>query len=286
MAQNTGADSLIAPKAKTASARVILALAVAVALAVSGCGGGSGGSTASTSTSSPGTSAQAPGADPSGSGTSSSSSSSSSSSGQAPGSGPDSPNPSEPQVPGSTSGSGKHGQHIKAPKGAPEPAPTPAEEAQATVADITLASPELQSAEGAVASITPTYTCDGKGSSPGLAWRGIPAGTAELALFAMNSQPVGGKLFFDWAVAGIDPSLEGIDAGTLPKGAVVGQNSFGKTDYEICPPKGSPETYIFALYALPKWLAAAKGFEPHQLREAILDVSGNVGLMAAVYARQ
>jgi phosphatidylethanolamine-binding protein (PEBP) family uncharacterized protein len=129
------------------------------------------------------------------------------------------------------------------------------------------------------------YTCDGKDSWPQLDWQGVPPGTEELVLFAMNAQPVGGKLFFDWAVAGLDPSLQGLEAGKLPKGAVIGTNSFGKSDYEICPPAGQAETYVFALYALPKRLSPAKGFDPHALREAALGASGNAGLLAVSYAR-
>jgi phosphatidylethanolamine-binding protein (PEBP) family uncharacterized protein len=171
------------------------------------------------------------------------------------------------------------------PEGEPEKAATPAEKAEATVADIALASPELQSAEGATAALAPANSCDGKNTPPTLLWKGVPQGTAELALFAMNSQPVGGKLFFDWAVTGIDPSLEGIEAGRLPKGAVTGTNSFDQVGYSICPPPGSPETYIFALYALPGRLPAAKGFDARALRDRILAISGNAGLMGAVYSR-
>jgi phosphatidylethanolamine-binding protein (PEBP) family uncharacterized protein len=128
------------------------------------------------------------------------------------------------------------------------------------------------------------YTCDGKNTSPALRWQGVPRGTAELALFAMNLQPVEGKLFFDWAVAGLSPDLAEIEAGKLPKGAVVGRNSFGKTGYGICP-EGSGETYMFALFALPKKLSPAQGFEPLALRKAVTDVSGNVGLLALSYVR-
>ena len=113
----------------------------------------------------------------------------------------------------------------------------------------------------------------------------MPAGTAELALFAMNVQPVGGKLFFDWAVAGIDPSLEGIEAGDLPKGAVTGRNSLGKVGYSICPAQGTGESYVFALYALPARLSAQKGFDARVLREEVLASSGNAGLLVASYAR-
>jgi phosphatidylethanolamine-binding protein (PEBP) family uncharacterized protein len=100
----------------------------------------------------------------------------------------------------------------------------------------------------------------------------------------MNIQPVGGKLFFDWAVAGLSPEEEEIEAGKLPKGTVVGRNSFGKTGYEICP-EGSGETYMFALFALPKKLSPSQGFDPLALRQEVTDTSGNVGLLALSYTR-
>jgi phosphatidylethanolamine-binding protein (PEBP) family uncharacterized protein len=127
------------------------------------------------------------------------------------------------------------------------------------------------------------YTCDGEGRWPAFSWNGVPAGTAELILYAMSSQPVDGKLFVDWAVGGIDPALTGIEAGKLPKGALVGTNSFGKRGYEICP--DAAETYIFALYALPHALSPPPGFDARELRSRMLDVSGNVGLLAALYVR-
>ena len=147
---------------------------------------------------------------------------------------------------------------------------------------MTLESPNLVAGAGSVRQLPAKYTCDGTNTWPTLHWKGTPAGTAELALFAMNVQPVGGKLFFDWAVAGLDPGLEEIEAGKLPKGAVVGRNSFGQNGYSICP-GGQGEIYVFALYALPKKLAANRGFDPRDQRKAVLDVSGNAGLLAMSY---
>jgi phosphatidylethanolamine-binding protein (PEBP) family uncharacterized protein len=289
MAQRTGAERLIAPRAKVASAGFVLALAAAALLAVSGCGGGSDASSAAQTASTPGSSASAgsasgaarkakqgsaSGAD--GSGKSSSGAPSAAEAALNP-----SPGPSAPT--GAKSGSGaKHDSHVTLPKGPTEPAPTPAEVAHATVADMALQSPAIPPS-GSIGSIPATYTCDGKDSWPTLRWQGVPQGTAELALFAMNVQPVEEKLFFDWAVAGLDPSLEGIEAAKLPQGAIVGQNSFGKTGYSICPPEG--ETYMFALYALPQRLSAKKGFDPGDLRKEVLQVSGDVGLLPAAYVR-
>lgn len=263
--------------AKTASARILLALAVA-ALALAGCGGGSSDSSTS------GTSDA--------SGSSNSSASSTAASGGASGEADSgAPAPSAKDVSrgnGSTTPSeqpspSKHGPSVPQPKGAPEPGITPEQRRQATVASMTLESPSSQ-ASGGPRALPAEYTCDGKNTSPALRWHGVPPGTAELALFAMNIQPVEGKLFFDWAVAGLSPELEEIEAGKLPKGAVVGRNGFGKAGYEICP-EGGGETYMFALFALPKRLSPGQGFEPLALRKAVTDVSGNVGLLALSYAR-
>ena len=183
---------------------------------------------------------------------------------------------------GPASGSGKHGAHIVVPKGPRESVPTPVQRAHATVASMSLSSPALQPGPESTLLLPATYTCDGKDSWPPLRWAGVPQGTAELDLLVMNLTPVNGRLFFDWAVAGIDPSQKDIEAGRLPKGVTVGRNSFGKNIYSICPP-GSSEIYIFALYALPKPIPAKRGFDPLALRKEVLASSGNAGLMAITY---
>jgi len=170
------------------------------------------------------------------------------------------------------------------PKGEPEQGITPQQKREATVASMRLESPSVPPSSGGPQALPAQYTCDGKGTSPALRWQGVPEGTAELALFAMNLQPVQGKLFFNWAVAGISPALEEIKAGQLPKGAVAGRNSFGKVGYELCP-EGSGETYMFALFAIPKKLSPSRGFDPLALRKEVTDSSGNAGLLALSYAR-
>lgn len=152
------------------------------------------------------------------------------------------------------------------------------------MASMSLESPSSQASAGGPQALPAEYTCDGKSTSPALRWQGVPPGTAELVLFAMNIQPVEGKLFFDWAVAGLSPELEEIEAGKLPKGAVAGRNSFGKTGYEICP-ESDGETYMFTLFALPKKLSPSQGFDPIALRKAVGDSAGNAGLLALSYAR-
>ena len=152
-------------------------------------------------------------------------------------------------------GQGKQGAPVAIPKGPREPEPTPQQRAQATVASMKLESPVTLAQPTAESTET------------------LPA------TFIMNLAPVNEELFFNWAVAGIDPSLEELSEGTLPKGAILGQNGHGKRAYSICP-KGKAETYIFALYALPTSLNAKPGFDPLTLHKEVLDLSGNVGLMA------
>lgn len=272
--------------AKTASAGILLALAVA-ALVLAGCGGGS-----SDSSSSAGSSSEAANSD------STSTTASSGANGGGSAGVPSTQNGQNGQnaasaaagggsaVPGGQpSGGGKHGPPIAQPKGEPEKGITPQQRKEVTVASMALESPSVQGASGGPQVLPVEFTCDGKNTSPALRWQGVPPGTGELVLFAMNVQPVEEKLFFDWAVAGLSPELEEIEAGKLPKGAVVGRNSFGKVGYGVCPEAGSGETYIFALYAIPKPLSPSQGFEPLAVRKAVSDQAGNVGLLALSYTR-
>ena len=261
-----------------AGARVFLALVVA-ALVLGGCGGGS-----SDSSSSANTAANAAGSAGAGD---SGSANGSGAAGTGPGSearGSAAGHADSAAVSGNQGGTVEGGNRIAQPKGAPEPGITPQQRREATVASMTLASPSSRPSSAGPQTLPATYTCDGKGTSPALSWQGVPPETAELVLFAMNVQPVEGKLFFDWAVAGLSPELEEIEAGKLPKGAVVGRNGFGKTGYEICP-EGGGETYMFTVFALPKKLPASPGFDPSALRREVLEASGDVGLLALGYAR-
>lgn len=164
------------------------------------------------------------------------------------------------------------------------PTLTPAQRAHVSIADITLSSPAITQAR--VAS-TPTlgrsYTCQGADRSPPLRWKGVPAGTRELVLFAISTKPVQGKLFFDWAVAKLDPALKGIDGGSLPAGAIVGRSGSGREAYSICPSGGERESYVFALYALARSLSPRPGFDPASLRQQAMSIARHTGLLVGSY---
>lgn len=133
--------------------------------------------------------------------------------------------------------------------------------------------------------IAARYTCDGANISPPISWSHIPPHTVELDLFLFNLQPVHGKLFASWAVAGLSPKLHSLRAGQLPAGAIVGRNSHGQTGYSFCPPKGPSVRALFLLYALPKKIPAHPGFNAEALREKALHEAKSLGLLGTTYKR-
>jgi phosphatidylethanolamine-binding protein (PEBP) family uncharacterized protein len=122
-----------------------------------------------------------------------------------------------------------------------------------------------------------------------LQWAGVPSGTAELVLFISNLEakaPGGGELI-SWAVAGLKPTLNGISAGSLPAGAIVGRNSFGQTRYTLCPPKGSPiQHYAVVLYAMQHPVAAQPRFAANVLSKTVAHTATYSGLTGFSYKRR
>jgi phosphatidylethanolamine-binding protein (PEBP) family uncharacterized protein len=173
----------------------------------------------------------------------------------------------------------KHGAHISLPEGPPEPPPSKKLEEESSLANMSVSSSAIDSS----GSISRTYTCDGKSESPPIEWLGVPAGTEELAVFVSNIAPVEGKIFFDWAVAGIDPEATGIEAGKVPPGAVVGKNSEGKKAYSLCPAGSEGESYVLTLFALEKGRNPKQGFDPGTFREEAQAESESAGLLSFSY---
>jgi phosphatidylethanolamine-binding protein (PEBP) family uncharacterized protein len=107
------------------------------------------------------------------------------------------------------------------------------------------------------------YTCDGKNTWPPVSWGKVPASVEELALFAVGTRRLSNgraEVSVDWALAGLNPSLHGVRAGEIPRGAFLVANSKGEKRYSVCPPRGQTEHYSFALLALPRYARAARGF--------------------------
>jgi phosphatidylethanolamine-binding protein (PEBP) family uncharacterized protein len=178
--------------------------------------------------------------------------------------------------------------HLVLPPAGSQPAPklTPSQRATVAISDILLSSPAIKQVRNAsTPMLAQRYTCSGQDQSPPMRWSGVPAGTSELVLFAISTQPVGGKLFFDWALAGLDPHLKGLESGTLPTGAVVGRNGYRHAAYSICPASGKRESYAFVLYALPRSLTPKAGFDPEALRRQAMQLARHTGLLVGTYGQ-
>ncbi|HEY7562918.1 MAG TPA: YbhB/YbcL family Raf kinase inhibitor-like protein [Gaiellaceae bacterium] len=114
--------------------------------------------------------------------------------------------------------------------------------------------------------IDPRYTCDGDDVSPALAWAGVPAGTAELALVVEDPDAPGGT-FTHWLVYGVDPSVTALPEGVPVRADVAGPpalrqgvNDMGAAGYGgPCPPGGEEHRYVFRLLALDEALGLPDG---------------------------
>lgn len=100
------------------------------------------------------------------------------------------------------------------------------------------------------------YTCEGRDVSPPLAWTGVPAGAASLALIVDDPDapdPRAPKTtWVHWIVYNLPPGCPGLAAAVdaLPDGAREGQNDWHRTGYGgPCPPIGR-HRYFHKLYAL------------------------------------
>jgi len=97
------------------------------------------------------------------------------------------------------------------------------------------------------------YTCVGKDMAPPLAWSGVPAKAASLALVVDDPDAPSGT-WTHWLVYNLPASLRGLPEGKeLPAAAKEGRNSFAVVGYGgPCPPVGRAHHYRFRLYALSK----------------------------------
>ena len=99
------------------------------------------------------------------------------------------------------------------------------------------------------------YTCEGRDTSPPLAWSGVPAGTRTLALIVDDPDapdPAAPKMtWVHWVLFDIPPAAAGIAEGApSPAGAKQGVNDWQRTGWGgPCPPIGR-HRYFFKLYAL------------------------------------
>ena len=126
------------------------------------------------------------------------------------------------------------------------------------------------------------HTADGANAFPPLRWRGVPAGTAELALVCDDADAPGVDPWVHWVVYRIRPSVDALPEGlparaqlSEPMGARQGRNDFRRAGYggPEPPPKHGTHHYRFRLYALDAVLDLAAGASREELFAAM---SGHV----------
>ena len=122
------------------------------------------------------------------------------------------------------------------------------------VAAITVRSPAF--AAGTM--IPARFSCRGSNTPIPLAWAGIPAGAASVALI-MDDPDAPSGTFTHWVVFNLPVTSRGITNGRLPAGAAQAQNGRGQAAYTgPCPPSGTHH-YRFTVYAEPRKLPLQAG---------------------------
>lgn len=142
--------------------------------------------------------------------------------------------------------------------------------------------------------LPPRFTADGEGISPPLTWRGVPAGTAALALLVEDPDAPAPNPLVHAVVWNLPP-----EDGSLAEGAIaadgrggedgsdVGRNSYAQEGWlPPDPPTGhGSHDYVFQLFALDS--AAALDINPG--RSDLLDaIRGHViaaGILVGTYSR-
>jgi phosphatidylethanolamine-binding protein (PEBP) family uncharacterized protein len=151
---------------------------------------------------------------------------------------------------------------------------------------IEFSSPAIPNTAKGHPTIPARYTCDGANTPPPLRWSNIPAGARELVLIIPYVDRARKEYRYDWAVAGLKPTLHGLSAGKLPPGAIVGRNSDGQTRYSVCPPEGVSQGSGILLYALPHHIALKPGFQAKALFERANNEAVGHALIEFLYKRR
>jgi Raf kinase inhibitor-like YbhB/YbcL family protein len=179
-------------------------------------------------------------------------------------------------------GCGSNGRDLRQPEAG---AVSPTRSTPSTSAGSVAASPSLNltlksRAFTAGGTIPAAYSCNGE--SPDLAWTGVPAGTAELALAVVDPDA---DRFVHWMVTGIRANDGTIPAGRPPPEATVLPNGTGTAGwYGPCPPAGTQHSYNFILFALPEPSAIPAGTPPRDALEALQnDARGRLTILTGTF---
>ncbi len=128
------------------------------------------------------------------------------------------------------------------------------------------------SAFAAGGSIPSIYSSYDKSVSPPLAWRGLPPGTASVAVVLEDPDAATPAPFNHWLVWNIPPAAPGLAKGSIPGGARQGKLAYvGTVGYMgPKPPAGPAHHYHFEVFALDRSLDLAEGSGLSDLTRAML----------------
>ncbi|AXK35648.1 YbhB/YbcL family Raf kinase inhibitor-like protein [Streptomyces armeniacus] len=130
------------------------------------------------------------------------------------------------------------------------------------------------------------YSWEGDNASPPLTWSGVPDGTAELVLLCEDPDAPSGT-FVHWAVRGIDPRTDGVDAGEPPPGSTELVNGFGQRGWggPLPPPGDEAHRYFFRLYALSGPSALPDAPSADDVHQAVEERQLASGTLVGLYQR-
>ena len=123
------------------------------------------------------------------------------------------------------------------------------------------------------------FTCDGRNVNPPLKFDGIPQEAKSLVLI-MDDPDAPGGTWDHWLL--VTSVAQEIEENKVPPNAVLGKNSWGRSDYGGPCPLSGTHRYVFSLYALDTVLDVEQGFSKADLQHAmdghVLDEAVLVGL--------
>ncbi|TDD01362.1 YbhB/YbcL family Raf kinase inhibitor-like protein [Saccharopolyspora terrae] len=127
---------------------------------------------------------------------------------------------------------------------------------------------------------------DGENIAPTLEWDGAPDNAVELAVVCADPDAPNGT-FLHWLVSSLPPSVDRIDDGEAPAGAVEARNDFSEYGWSgPMPPVGDPaHRYFFHVFASNRPLNLDPDSGLDELNRALADCEVARGTIVGLYQR-
>ena len=143
-----------------------------------------------------------------------------------------------------------------------------------SVQELTIAAPWQDGEQ-----IDAQFTCDGSKLSPSFDIAGLPDGTVTWGLSIVDQMALDAV---HWALANVDPTINHVDAGVVPAGAVQSLNRLQKVGYAApCPKAGEPHTYVLTVYAVSQQLEVSDGMDAETMLTSL--EAGSLGITSITF---